>query len=40
VTFSKQSLILSRGTIDDPQAYQSIFDKLAKALYIEVNNNA
>lgn len=40
VTFSKQSQILSRGTIDDPRAYQSIFDKLAKALYIEVNNNA
>ncbi len=40
VTFSKQAQILSRGTIDDPLAYQRIFDKLAKALYIEVNNNA
>jgi hypothetical protein len=40
VTFSKQSQVLSRGTIDDPLAYQNIFDKLAKALYIEVANNA
>jgi hypothetical protein len=40
LTYGKQSQIVSRGTIDNPEAYQSIFEKLSKALFIEVNDNA
>ncbi len=40
LTFNKASQIVSRGTIDNPEAYQSIFEKLSKALFIEVNDNA
>ncbi|MDH4048962.1 MAG: hypothetical protein OEV63_12610 [Gammaproteobacteria bacterium] len=40
VTFNKMEKIVSRSIIDDPVAYQSIFEKLSKALFLEVNENA
>lgn len=40
LTYNKVSQIISRGTIDNPEAYQSIFEKLSKSLFIEVNDNA
>lgn len=40
ITYDKQSQITSRSAIDDPEAYQRIFERLSKSLYIEVNDNA
>jgi len=40
LTYNKASQIISRGIIDVPEAYQSIFEKLSKSLFIEVNDNA
>jgi len=40
VTFNKMEQVVSRSIIDDPVAYQSIFEKLSKSLYIEVNKHA
>jgi hypothetical protein len=40
ITYDKMSQISSRSAIDDPEAYQRIFEKLSKSLYIEVNDNA
>jgi hypothetical protein len=40
ITYDKQSRITSRSAIDDPEAYQRIFERLSKSLYIEVNDNA
>ena len=39
-TFNKMQQITSKSAIDDPDAYQKIFEKLSKALFIEVNDNA
>jgi hypothetical protein len=40
ITYDKQARITSRSAIDDPDAYQRIFEKLSKSLFIEVNHNA
>lgn len=40
ITYDKMAQITSRSAIDDPQAYQVIFERLSKSLFIEVNDNA
>lgn len=40
ITYDKSSQISSLGVIDAPEAYQAIFERLSKSLFIEVNDNA
>jgi hypothetical protein len=40
ITYNKMSQVIAKGAIDDPASYQKIFERLSKALYVEVNDHA
>lgn len=39
-TYNKMSQVVARSAIDDPASYQIIFERLSKALFLEVNDHA